>query len=397
MAEYESPLAGTASQRARSRTPPGTTAQVAREARDQRANDSDPFDTADLSDETASIEVRPADGPPEPTPAHGQRIAVTRSYFSGKRIGDYLIGHALGQGSMGMVFEATDRRLDRKVAFKLIRSGEGASERDIARFRREVHAVAKLQHPAIVPVHDVGQIGDLHFFTMDMVDGTTLTKWLRRQKPPLRERIKVLAVVADAIEHAHQRGVIHRDIKSGNIMVSRDGRPFVMDFGLAAKSDGSTQLTASGVAVGTPAYMSPEQAMGQSNAIDHRCDVWSLGVVLFECLTETQPFTGTTVLEVLNAVATCAPPHPCRLDPTIPRPLARITLNCLQRDPAQRYQTAQAFADDLRRWLNDEPVSARSDFRWANTLTSLLRHKSLLFGLAAGVAIGILMALLMAN
>ena len=161
------------------------------------------------------------------------------------------------------------------MAFKLIRSGEGASERDIARFRREVHAVARLQHAAIVPVHDVGQIGDLHFFTMDLVDGMTMTRWLRRD-PPLRECIRVVATIADALEHAHQRGVIHRDVKTGNIMVDTTGRPFVMDFGLATKTGGSTQLTASGVAVGTPAYMSPEQAMGLSHETDHRCDIWAL-------------------------------------------------------------------------------------------------------------------------
>ena len=277
-----------------------------------------------------------------------------------RRFGDYELLEELGRGGMGVVYRARQINPERIVAVKMILRGEAASAADLARFRAEAEAVARLDHPHIVPVYEVGEYGGHPYFTMKYVAGTTLARRLADGPLPARESAALLAPVCRAIHFSHQRGILHRDLKPSNILIDSDGRPHVTDFGLAKRLEADPNLTLSGAILGTPAYMAPEQAAGKRGKIGPASDVYSLGTMLYQMLTGHPPFQAASPVDTVLLVLEQEPLPPRLLNPRADRELEMIALKCLQKPPELRYASAQLLADDLEAFLADEPVSARS-------------------------------------
>lgn len=269
----------------------------------------------------------------------------------------YAIDAEIGRGAMGVVYRATESVLNRPVALKMILAGTHAGSRDVARFRREVETVATLQHPNIVQIYAVGESGGLPFCALEYVDGGTLADRIGAGAMDPRESARLVAKLARAVQYAHAKGVIHRDLKPSNVLLDAHGRPKIADFGLAKLGE-SSNLTASTAVLGTPAYMAPEQADGQTRAITPAADVYSLGAILYEMLAGRPPFKAGSALETLHQVRHNDPP-PIRRDGSIPKDLETICLKCLEKEPSNRYESAQALADDLDRFLAGESVLAR--------------------------------------
>jgi tetratricopeptide (TPR) repeat protein/tRNA A-37 threonylcarbamoyl transferase component Bud32 len=274
-------------------------------------------------------------------------------------IGDYETIAVLGQGGMGVVFKARQISLNRLVALKMIRNAEFAGEDQVRRFQNEAEAVATLDHPGIVPIYEVGTYEDQRYFSMKLVEGQGLDKKLEELAKDPRIAARVVADVADAVNHAHQRGILHRDLKPANILLDSQGHTHVTDFGLAKRIEEDAGLTVSGAIMGTPSYMAPEQAAGQSSRVTTSSDVYGLGAILYAALTGRAPFTGDSVMNTLDQVRNSPPLAPTRLNVKLPRDLEVICLKCLEKDPRHRYASAQALADDLNRWLRGEPIAAR--------------------------------------
>jgi serine/threonine-protein kinase len=275
-------------------------------------------------------------------------------------VGDYELIEELGRGGMGVVFRARQISLDREVAVKMILRGRLASESDLQRFLAEAAATASLEHPNIVPVYEAGDIEGRPFFSMQLVDGETLAERVARGPMPQRQAAEVVAAVARAIGFAHLQGVLHRDVKPSNILISAGGTPLITDFGLAKQSGSGTDLTRSGMLLGTPAYMSPEQAAGRRDQIGPISDVYSLGCVLYFALTGRSPFVAESPMELVMLVIEQDPPPPRALRPRLDRDLEMIVVRCLQKPTDLRYDSAEALAQDLEAYLADEKVSARS-------------------------------------
>ena len=273
--------------------------------------------------------------------------------------GDYEITRELARGGMGVVFLALQKSLNRPVALKMILAGQLADEIDVKRFHTEAEAAAGLDHPGIVPIYEVGQHEGQHYFSMGFVEGQSLAQRLADGPLPPGEATTLLLKVADAIAYAHERGVIHRDLKPGNILLDRGGNPRVTDFGLAKKVAGDSGLTASGQIMGTPSYMPPEQAGGNRADVGPAADVYALGATLYSLLTGRPPFQAASAMDTVIQVIGEEPVSPRRLNPGITRDLETICLKCLEKSPARRYATARALADELRRYLNGEPIQAR--------------------------------------
>ncbi len=300
-----------------------------------------------------------------------------------RRLGPYVIEGTLGRGAAGVVYRARHEELKRPVALKVLR--ESAAEPGLReRFHREAMAAARLRHPNIVSVHDAGQIDGEAYIAMELVEGSTLDDAIEKKRLPLRQVVETLAKVADAVHHAHAQGVIHRDLKPGNILIDASGEPRVVDFGLARVAQGTLQLTRTGTAVGTPLYMSPEQVRGLE--VGPPGDVWSLGVILYQAMTGRFPFPGATLDQVYRGILFDDPIAPRRLNAQVSEDLVTVCLRALEKDAALRYPTARALAEDLRRWLDGHAVAARPRSTLRRTLAVVGRHRAAASAAAVAVA-----------
>lgn len=281
----------------------------------------------------------------------------TRRAPSMTTVGHFELIERIGIGGFGSVWKARDTELDRAVAIKIPRQGQMDAE-EIENFFREARAAAQLKHPNIVAVHEVGRDGDAVYIVCELVRGITLSDWLTGQNPTSREAAELCLGIADALHHAHENGVIHRDLKPSNIMIDREGEPHLMDFGLARREVGEVTVTTDGQVLGTPAYMSPEQAEGRSHTADRRTDVYSMGVILFKLLTGELPFRGNARMQMYQILHE-EPRKPRTLNDRVPRDLEMICLKAMSKEPNHRYSTAAEMAEDLRRYLSHLPVEAR--------------------------------------
>jgi eukaryotic-like serine/threonine-protein kinase len=278
-----------------------------------------------------------------------------------RTIGEYELLEELGRGGMGVVWKAKQRRLNRIVALKLVRGGCLPGEASAKRFRREAEAAAQLKHPNIVVIHEVGEHDDQLFLSMDLVEGGSLADWVKRVAFSPRDAATLLAKVARGVHHAHENHVLHRDLKPGNILLDASGEPRVCDFGLARLGDSESSLTISGELLGTPAYLSPEQAAGKMRDLTSASDTYSLGAILYELLCGHPPFSADNLPALLRKVAEDDPARPLShySGGRIPYDLSTICLKCLEKEPKARYESALALAEDLERWLRGEPIVAR--------------------------------------
>jgi serine/threonine protein kinase len=296
--------------------------------------------------------------------SHAETLPASIPVITITELGGFHIETEIGRGGMGVVYKAWQRELGRPVALKMILAGELASGDHLERFRNETRALANVHHANIVSIYEAGQIEGRPYFAMQYVEGPTLSQRLKQGRMDPESAARLIASVAHAVGHLHGHGVIHRDIKPSNILIDGKGTPYVTDFGLAKILTGDSQHTASGAIVGTPCYMSPEQAGGKSKHVGPKSDVYGLGAVLYECLVGRPPFREETPLDTLVQVIEGEPEEPRSIDPSIPRDLELICMKCLEKSPDSRYESAEALADDLDRWLAGDPIEARPATPW---------------------------------
>ena len=273
--------------------------------------------------------------------------------------GDYELLEQIGRGGQGVVFRARQKSLNRTVALKVISLGQWASKAHLKRFRLEAEAAAHLEHPGIVPIHEVGERDGSCYFSMKFVEGGQLDEVARREAMPIRRAVELIAKVARVVHYAHEHGILHRDIKPGNILLDAKGEPHLTDFGLARLVESESSVTHTLDVLGTPSYMAPEQALGNNAQVTGAIDVYGLGAVLYQLLTGQPPFAGGTTYETIKLLLDTEPRQPRLLNPKIDRDLSTICLKCLEKDPKRRYSSALAAAEDLGRWLKHEPIVAR--------------------------------------
>lgn len=319
--------------------------------------------------------------PTQPTVPPDQQETLLASKFLlgaagkplGQEFGSYEILGEIGRGGMGIVYKARQKTLDRLVALKTILPGGAASDDDLQRFRVEAEAAARLQHPNIVAVHEIGLVDGQHFYSMDFIDGPSLSQRLRDGPLPGRAAARYAMIIARAMHHAHKHNILHRDLKPSNVLLDGADQPHITDFGLAKKLGGDSSQTHTGAVLGTPSYMAPEQAAGKNKELGPPCDVYGIGALLYELLTGQPIFLANTPVDTLQRVLEDEPVAPCFLNPRIDRDLETICLKCVQKDPRERYPTAEALAEDLLRYLNGDSIAARS-FNVIDRLARTLDH-----------------------
>jgi serine/threonine-protein kinase len=302
--------------------------------------------------------------------------------------GDYELLEQIGRGGQGVVFRARQKSLNRIVALKVINLGQWASKAHVKRFRREAEAAAGLEHPGIVPIHEVGERNGSCYFSMKFIEGGQLDEVTKREPMLLRRAAELIARVARTVHYAHEHGILHRDIKPGNILLDANGEPHLTDFGLARLVETENSVTQTLDVLGTPSYMAPEQAVGNNAAVSSATDVYGLGAVLYQLLTGHPPFAGGTTYETIKLLEDTEPRSPRLWNPKIDRDLSTICLKCLEKDPKRRYSSALALAEDLERWLKSEPIQARHTGVFARGGKWVRRNPKLVATGVVGVLLG---------
>jgi len=381
------------------------------------------FPGTDFAGWTGKTIILPA-SPPDTNRSKTAKLAAAGSgtrlgaegAWSGQRVfGDYELLEEIARGGMGIVYRARQTKLARIVALKMIRAGHLATEADVRRFYHEAEAAGRLDHPGIVPVFEVGEHGGQHYFSMGYVEGGSLAALVREGPLVARQAAELVQKVTAAVAYAHRQGVIHRDLKPANILLASSGlvsggvvsgessqaghhspltthQPKITDFGLAKQVRRDSGLTATGQVIGTPGYMPPEQAEGRSDAVGPAADIYSLGAILYCLLTGRPPFQAAGIMETLHQVLEREPVPARQLNPEVPRDLETICLKCLEKEPRKRYESAEALADDLGRFLAGEPIQARPVGRLERGARWLRRNPlpaTLLFALVVAVAAGL--------
>ena len=318
------------------------------------------------------------------TPAHPTEMLV--------ELGDYELLEEIGRGGQGVVFRARQKSLNRTVALKVISLGQWAGSAHMKRFRLEAEAAASLDHPNIVPIYEVGERDGSCYFSMKFVEGGQLDEVVRRKPISIRQAAELIAKMARTVHYAHEHGIVHRDIKPGNILVDVNGEPHLTDFGLARLVETESAMTRTMEVLGTPSYMAPEQAVGNNAQLTSATDVYGLGAVLYQLLTDHPPFTGGTTFETIKLVLDTEPRQPRMWNRRVDRELSTICLKCLEKDPMRRYPSALALAEDLEHWLKHEPIQAkRSGFfrhsrKWVRRNPAIAALIASLVALAAAVS-----------
>ena len=320
-----------------------------------------------------------------PTPQQNEESSGAKA----GQIPGYEILARLGQGGMGVVYKARQIGLNRLVALKMIIGGSRARVDHLARFRTEAEAVARLRHPNILQIYDIGEFDDIPFVALELLEGGDLDDRLAGTPQPGRPAAELMVTLARAVHAAHQAGILHRDLKPTNILFTDDGVPRITDFGLAKRLDSDSNQTESGQIMGTPSYMAPEQARGHAKAVGPAADVYGLGAILYEMLTGRPPFKGETPMETVRQVVDDEPVPPHRLVPKVARDLETIALKCLSKEPHKRYPSAAALADDLVRHLEGRPIQARPTSAWERSIKWTRRRPVAASFLALGVAVAV--------
>src|SRR6478736_6763917 len=322
-------------------------------------------------------------------PTSGVKEAVRAATMLGA-LGDYELLEEIGRGGQGVVFRARQKSLNRTVALKVVSLGQWASKAHLKRFRREAEAAASLDHPGIVPIYEVGERDGSCYFSMKFIEGGQLDEVVRREPMSIRQSTELIAKVARTVHYAHEHGILHRDIKPGNILLDKNGEPHLTDFGLARLVDTESTVTRTMEVMGTPSYMAPEQAAGNNAKLTSATDVYGLGAVLYQLLTGHPPFAGGTTYETIKLLLETEPRQPRLLNAKVDRDLSTICLKCLEKDPPRRYASALALAEDLEHWLKHEPILARHSGiftrgrKWVRRNPSTAALITLLVALAAG-------------
>ncbi|RKY26925.1 MAG: hypothetical protein DRP79_04055 [Planctomycetota bacterium] len=345
-------------------------------------------ETMEISAEGAEPGKNAAEEPEAPSKAEEEMARP------GMTVGNYEIIEEVGRGAVGVVYKARQKNLNRMVALKILLAGQAASEEQIKRFHHEALAVAKLRHPNIVPVYDVGVHEGKHYFAMEYVDGRPLHRMMKKNRFSPNQALDVILKVASAISDAHKHGIIHRDIKPANIMIDESGRVQVMDFGLAKEVEADAQFTRSGTTMGTPNYMPVEQARGDNRNIDERSDIYSLGAVLYEMLTGVPPFVAETNLKTILKVINEEPLPPRRRNPHIHKDIETICVKAMEKEKSRRYQTVDEFIEDIKRFQAGEPILARPPSTIYRISKKFRKHRAVIAGSLSTIAVIVILVLL---
>lgn len=313
--------------------------------------------------------------------------SVSAIRYLEKHFGNYELLSEIARGGMGIVYRAKQKSVNRIVALKMILSGTLASPTDIQRFYQEAEAAACLEHQTIVPIYEVGEVEGFHFYTMALIDGKSLAEIVAGGAMDPITAATIMAKVSSAIDYAHSKGVIHRDLKPANILIDQKGEPKITDFGLARTGKGDSNLTRTGLILGTPNYMPPEQAGGSKSDVGAHSDIYSIGATLYFLLTAHPPFHGASPLDVLNLVINSPVKDPRTIDVTIPRELSIICMKCLNKPPSKRYLSASDLSADLTRFVNQEPILARPPGFRAQLSHWMMSHPKMLNTLRIGTSL----------